>query len=121
MERNLFLSLDYDFRLSKLNKKFELSREFDYLHTQFCLLHNSEKYFKLEPRINVKRKDQLLLNLQYNNLLFGFPIYSYEYYCQCAEEFCTYFLNYEIVSGRCSPQFPENIRAIFLILNQYNF
>lgn len=120
MDRELYRVLDLDFRLSKLNKRFELSNQFEVLHDVFITMFGDEStYFELAPQIKAKRKDQLLLNLQYNNLLYGYQVYRYEDYLLYAEEFFTYFLNYEMTTHRCSPQFPTNIRKVFRILNQF--
>lgn len=119
MEREIFRSLNTDLRLGKINKKFVLSEQFDWVHKQFVLSSNKETHFNLEPSITVKRKDQLLLNLQYNNLLYGYNIYDYHDYCKYTEEFFTYFINYELTTGRVSPNFPKIIRNVFKILNKY--
>lgn len=120
MERELFKILDLELRIGKLNKKFELSDDFEWIHNNFILFYKQENYFNLTSNINVKRKDQLLLNLQYNNLIYGYNIYNYTDYCKYVEEFFTYFLNYELTTGRCSPEFPKNVKKIFYILNKYN-
>lgn len=120
MERELYKILDLDLRVGRLNKRFELSREFEKLHNDYIGFVDKKFYFNLEPNIKVNRKDQLLLNLQYNNLLYSYNIHDYNDYCNYVEEFCTYFLNYEVITGYCSPKFTENIKNIFSILNKYN-
>lgn len=119
MERELYRILDIDYRISKLNNHFELSHQFEWLHDNYIKIQDSRKYFELHPYIKVKRRDQLILNLQYNNLLYSCNIYNFIDYCSYAEEFFTYFLNYELTTGRCSPQFPNIIKTIFNILNKY--
>lgn len=115
----LYTTLNLDLKLSKLHGHYELSNEFVYLHDKFVATKDPTKYFTLGPNINVPRKDQLLLNLQYNTLYYGFNIYSYVEYCCQAQEFFTYFLNYEILTERCSAEFPTNVKTIFSILNKY--
>lgn len=116
---DVYRILDLDFRISRYNKKFQLSNQFKALHNNFVRQHNPEHYFNLTENIDVKRNDQLLLNLQYNNLLLGYAIHPYENYCRYTEEFLVYFLNYEMTTGFCSPNFPQNIETIFNILNKY--
>ena len=119
MDRELYRILDLDFRICKRNKNFRLSQEFIVLHNHFVATLDRKRYFTLTPRIRVKRFDQLLLNLQYNNLLHGYNVYSYEDYCRYTEEFLTYMLNYELTTGNGNADFPENIQQIFAILNRY--
>lgn len=119
MERELYTIIKLDLKIGKINKKYILSKQFTSLHDKFVNLNNRNNYFYLNPDIKVKRKDQLILNIQYNNLFYGFYLYEYKEYCRCAEEFFTYFLNYEIITGICSPDFPSNIKNIFSILNKY--
>ncbi|WBR61496.1 hypothetical protein [Drosophila suzukii associated hytrosavirus 1] len=118
MERGLFKTLDLDFRISKIKKKFVLSESFERIHNNYVELFSRDT-FTLSPDIMVKRKDQLLLNLQFNNLFHSYNMYTYQDYCRYAEEFFTYFLNYEIITGICSPQFPKIIRSIFERLELY--
>lgn len=121
MERALYKALDIDLRIGKLTKDFQLSEQFERTHDYYVQKHNdSRKHFNLEPNIEAKRKDQLLLNLQYNNLLLSHHVYEYKDYVNYTEEFFTYFLNYELTTGRCSPQFPQIIKNIFQILNTIN-
>lgn len=120
MDREMFKVLDVDMRISKLNKNFKLSDRFIWLHDNFVKNNKSEDYFVLNSNIKVERKDQLLLNIQYNNLLYGYGVYNYDVYYKYAEEFFTYFLNYEIITNRCNPEFPTIIKNIFEILNKYS-
>lgn len=120
MELELYKTLDLDFRISKINKLFILSEEFILVHNTFVKTLNPDNYFTLETNINVKRRDQLLLNIQYNNLLYSLNVCTYEDYCKCAEEFFTYFLNYEIITRHGCPQFPNIIQNIFAVLNKFN-
>lgn len=117
MDRELYRILDLDFRICKRNKHFQVSEEFKLLHRYFVDMHDSRNYFQLTPKIKVKRKDQLLLNLQYNNLLNG--IYTYEDYLCYTEEFFTYVINYELTTGNCAPNFADNIQEIYQILNKF--
>lgn len=116
----MYKVLDIDMRIGKINKNFQLSDKFVWLHDEFVQKNKSEEYFTLDSNINVKMKDQLLLNIQYNNLLHGYGIYNFDVYCKYTEEFFTYFLNYEIITNRCNPQFPIIIKNIFEILNKYS-
>lgn len=116
----LYRILDLNIRLSRLNKRFELLNEFKISHDKLVSGRNPRYYFNLSEQINVKRKDQLLLSLQYNKLLHSYNLYSYEDYYRCTEEFFTYFLNYEMTTLYCSPSFPQIITSIFDILNKYN-
>lgn len=120
MEREMYKVLDMDMRISKINKHFQLSDQFIWMHDHFVENRSQDEYFSLGSNIKVERKDQLLLNLQYNNLLYGFNMYNYDIYYKYVEEFFTYFLNYEITTGRCNPQFPNIIKNIFQILNKYS-
>lgn len=120
MEIELYKTLDLDLRISKLNKNFQLSDEFTNYHNIFVRTLNPANYFTLSSEINVNRKDQLLLNIQYNNLLYSLNVYRYDDYVRYAEEFFTYFLNYEITTRRGSPSFPVIVRSIFDILNRFD-
>lgn len=116
----LYKALNMDLSLSRINKRYELSDEFTSLHDSFVRTHDKKYYFTLSKKIDTNRKDRLLLNLQYNNLLLCHSLYIYEDYYRCAEEFFTYFINYEITSGYCSPSFPLIVNSIFNILNMYD-
>lgn len=120
IERDLYIILNSNLKNCIANKHFELSKDFEILHNEYIKIYNSKKYFFLDTKIKVKRKDQLLLNLQYNNLIYTFNIHSYEDYCKHVEEFFTCFLNYELTTGRCSQDFPTLIKNIYNILNKYN-
>lgn len=119
MERELYKSLDLDLRISRLNKHYILSPQFETLHDSFVGLFSAERYFDLSLESKVQRRDQILLHLQYRSLLYGYGVYPYTQYLRYCEEFFTYFLNYELTTGRCSPQFPQVVRHIFDILNKY--
>lgn len=120
MEILLYQCLELDLRNGELNKNFQLSTQFKEIHRNFIAAYDERKYFALSPDINVQRKDQLLLNLQYNNLLYSGLIYCYDDYYRYVEEFLQYFLSYEMTTGRCSPQFIDNIEKIFNTLNMYH-
>lgn len=119
ISRQLYKALNLDLRFSRIEKKYFLSEEFEWLHKKFIETQDSRKFFKLEREIKVKRADQLLLNLQYNNLVNSYHIFSFQDYRNYMEEFFTYFLNYELTTGYCSPLFPNNIKEIFYIVNTY--
>lgn len=119
MENELYKHLDLDLRIGKLNKNFQLSEQFINIHNVFVRSLDSKDYFDLNLEINVKRKDQLLLNLQYNNLIYSLNVYRYDDYLRYMEEFFTYFLNYEVVTRRGSPSFPQIVMNIFNIINRY--
>lgn len=120
MEIQLFKFLNLDLSTSKRNKNFQLSDEFIEYHRIFMRNLDSERFFTLQSDITVQRKDQLLLNIQYNNLLYSVNVYMYEDYCRYAEEFFTYMLNYQIVTRRGCPTFPDIIQNIFLLLNKFH-
>lgn len=120
MERILYKILYQDFDLSKQYSKYELSKQFEKIHNKFVKLHNPDKYFNISSNITVKRKDQLILNLQYNKLYYGYYVYEQDDYLRYIEEFFSNFLSYELTTGRCSPDFPKNIKELFEILNKIN-
>lgn len=123
--RDLYDILYLDLRNGKLNKNFKLSKHFVMIHNHnvnnsgYTNNNNNNKYFEIDADIKATRKDQLLLNLQYNNLINSYNIYDFHEYYQHAEEFFTYFLNYELTTDRWSPSFPQLIENIFSILNKY--
>lgn len=117
MNQSLFQVLDNDFRQSKINRHFKVSEYFKLLHDKFVDRHDRIKYFTLTDVIDVERKDQLLLNLQYINLVYG-NVYDYETFCLHLEEFLTNFLNYEMTTGNCSEHFVHNITVIYDKLNK---
>lgn len=119
MERELYKQLNLDLKIGKLNKNFKLSQHFELLHNSFIKLQNSKYYFNLTDNNSLIRKDQLLLNLQYNNIIYHSYGYAFDECLGFVEEFFTYFLNYELTTGRWSPNFTENIQQVFFILNKY--
>lgn len=115
MYRNLFLDIKY----GETIHKYTVSQNFIILHNVMVSKIHSEKQFILKANIVAERKDQLLLNLQYNKLLNGLYRYSYEDYKRNMEEFFTYFLNYELITGYWCPEFPNMVQKIFDIFNKY--
>lgn len=120
MERELFNLLHKNLQLAIKNETFKLSNDFKILHTSFIQLHDKTKYFQLKETIpkNI-RKDQLFLNLQYSNLVKNFSFYDPIEYYHSVEEFLTYTLNYEIITGRCLTNFINIITILLQTIGIY--
>lgn len=119
MQRDLYSYLSSDMKRGRHNNFYVLSPAFISLHMQFMDTLDIHNVFSLSSSSYEQRKDQLLLNLQYSNLLHGGKrfVYQYDEYYRYTEEFFTYFLNYELTTKNGSHSFIQYIEAIFEILN----